>query len=78
MRIDLSERCTGSTRSGGKAHLFGRSDKSFKNKVARRWPRQTPRVNLLRDISRVNHYGLFNFLAIRNRDRPNVRTQYQT
>ena len=31
------ERCTGSARSGGEAHLFSRTDRSLKRKVALIW-----------------------------------------
>ena len=33
---DISERFTGSARSGGKANMFGRKDISFENEVALR------------------------------------------
>ena len=32
------ERCTGSARGGSEAHLFGRTDRSLKRKVALIWP----------------------------------------
>ena len=77
------ERCTGSARGGGEAHLFGRSDRSLKRKVVRIWPdykletekerkqecrAKGPQGNLLWGISRVNHCGLFNFQSNRNNE----------
>ena len=73
-------------RSGGKAHLFGRRDRSFRKKVALMWLNhkriqsgvkvlaqpEKPRANLLRAIFRVNHCGLFNVPTNRNSDRSNV------
>ena len=35
---DISERCTGSAQSGGKAHVLGRRDISFEQKVVVKWP----------------------------------------
>ena len=45
---DISERCIGSTRSGGKAHLFGRREISFQNKVAIMWTRKRKGVRAWR------------------------------
>ena len=75
---DISERCTGSGRSSGKAHLFGRRDISVKTKLVLRWPRKPKGVRVwgqptspLKSIfngqlsSWVNYHGLFYFPTIR-------------
>ena len=76
---------TGSVRSGCEAHLFSRTDRLLKRKVALIWPghkleqavtKKTLRVTYFGLFPGSINYGLFDFPISRNNDRSNVRTQY--